>query len=154
VGTAEVPEFREYHADGRLARIVRWPDHQREVSEQRVRDYLDVVSVLLPDAQRSELTEILLRQPRAPTAPAYYELVVSSRGTTWVGDYPGPESFVPGIPLPSRRWMQFDSTGVLGGVIETPAGLRVMSVDDTKVYGVHVDPLGVESIRAYMLPSS
>ena len=149
VGLADSPELREYASTGALARLIRWPDHDRQVTEARIAEFVEHMVQSLPEAQREQGRAQLGGMPYSPTEPAYYDLVVADNGAVWVGDYPGHAFRTLGTPGPARRWIVIDSTGTLTEVVETPPGFQLMAVADGRAFGVQIDELGVESVRVY-----
>lgn len=94
--------------------------------------------------------------------PAYEGLVVTDEDEILVGDYAGPLGvwpthpsdevpgpFRPVIPMPARLWLVFDSTGALTASVGTPEGFEPHAVRDGLMWGVRIDELDVESVRAY-----
>lgn len=148
IGLADSPELREYGPGGQLVRLVRWPDHNREVTDQRFAQFIEHQLEPLPESQRAQARTALSSMPYAPLEPAYYDLVVSSDGLTWVGDYPGPEALLPQNPGPARDWILVDPTGAVTEVVTTPPGFRLMTVEEDRLWGVQVDEMGVETVRA------
>jgi len=151
IGTADVPEIREFRPDGSIARIIRWPDHEREVTDERAGQYVDHLAEREPPGERLQAREVLVDVPNSAIAPAYHELIISSSGTVWVGNYPGPEALIPETPGPARSWLLLDADGLLAGSVTTPAGFTLMAVQDDRVYGAYRDDMGVESVRVYGL---
>ena len=149
VGLADSPELREFASSGLLARLIRWPDHDRRVTEARMAEYVEHMVQPVPEAQRAQARARFGAMLYSPTEPAYFELVVAADGAIWLGDYPGPEFLLLETRGPARRWVVIDSTGTLTEVVETPPGFRLMAVTDDRAFGVYVDDLGVESIRVY-----
>lgn len=149
VGTGEDPEVRLYGRDGHLKRIVRWPDRERGVTEERVAEYLAAAEATLPEAARSEARAMLAEIPRSDHQPAFEDVLVSPAGEVWVGEYRGPEMALPGARSPSREWLIFDPAGVLKARLRTPVGFQPLRVGTDEVVGVYVDEFGVESVVVY-----
>lgn len=152
IGTGSTTELLEFSVRDRPARIIRWPDHDREVTPERAGAWVDFQLDALPAPAREQVGPMLSDLPYSPLAPAYRDLVVASDGTIWLGDYPGPEAFHPmGIPS-MRTWTLIDSDGVRLRLVRTPPGFTVTAVRDGLIYGTHRDELGVESVRVYEVP--
>lgn len=149
VGTAKEPELRFYGRDGLLRRIVRWPDHDRRVTPERVEQFIQVALASLPEAARAQGRQIFEDVPRSEMQPAYEDVLASSEGRLWVGAYRGPESTLDGARSPEREWLVLDSHGVVEARIFTPLGFQPLFVGEDEVIGVYVDELGVESIQVY-----
>ena len=149
VGTAESPELRFYGDDGSLHRIVRWPDHERRVTEGRIDEYMAAAEASLPEEARSQARAVLSKMPRSDHLPAFEDVLASPDGELWVGAYRGPEMALPGARSPSREWLVFDHDGQLEAKVTTPEGFQPLYVGSGEVIGVYVDDLGVESIRVY-----
>lgn len=150
VGTGEEPELRMYRPDGALARIVRWQDQDRTVTQERVDEFLEFVVSQAPPEHRGPMRERITGIPFAPQAPTHAEILVSPSGDMWLGEYPGPEAQLPtGATLPARRWVLFGPDGAMKERIETPPGFLPLALEAERVWGVYHNELDVESIRAY-----
>lgn len=154
IGTAEGPEIAEYGLDGRLVRLVRWPDVDRRVDDEDMADFVESNVATLPEGRREAMRERVAALPHPPRRPAYHGLVVTDDGEIWVGDYPGAAEVLSQEAGPERRWLVIDADGVTRRVIRTPAGFRPMAVREGRILGVHADELGVESIRVWLLDAS
>jgi hypothetical protein len=150
VGRAEESELEYYEADGSLRRIVRWPDHAREVSDADFEAYLEAEFATIPAEQRAAVRARLGTIPHADRAPPYQDLVATDEGLIWVGDYPGQGAIA---SQRARTWIVIGTDGSLRARVETPAGFQPHLVRGGLVYGVFKDDLGVESVRAYELGS-
>ena len=117
-------------------------------------EYVDFRLSMMPDDERAAFGAAVRDLPHASIAPAYHQLVVSSEGTLWLGDYPGPELMGPSPPVESRTWTLFRSDGVRVRRIVGPPGFRLEVVRDGLAYGVHTDELGVQSVQVYEVPPS
>jgi hypothetical protein len=149
VGTAKEPELRFYGRGGRLKRILRWPDHERRVTEERIEEYMAAAEASMPDAARPQARAMLAEIPRSDQQPAFEDVLSSPSGEIWIGEYRGPEMALPGARSPSRGWLIFDREGVLTASVKTPMGFQPLYVGVSEVIGVSMDELGVESIEAY-----
>lgn len=147
IGTAERPEIEEYGPDGRLVRLVRWPDVDRSVTDDDMADFVASTLASVPEEQREGMRESMATLPYSPRRPAYRELLVTDGGEIWVGDYPGAAEVLSQEAGPPRRWLVLDGDGVARHVIRTPAGFRPMAVGGGRILGVNTDELGVESIQ-------
>ncbi len=157
VGTSEVPEYRVYSPDGRLSRIVRWPDTDRTVRG----DYLSRWLAMVRD-EDPPVAAYIEAAPRAERVPAYDDLLTSDRGDVLVAEYPGPlgimplrradpapEAFKPQLRMPARRWLVFDSLGTAKASLDTPVGFEPYALQEEILWGVYTDELDVEAVRAY-----
>ena len=149
VGTAEDPELRFYTDDEGLRRIVRWPDHDRRVTEERVEQYMTAAEASMPEAARPQARAMFAMIPRSERQPAFEDILADSGGELWVGGYRGPEMALPGARSPARDWLVFDDSGVLKALIPTPIGFQPLYLGTNEVIGVFIDELGVESIQVY-----
>lgn len=152
VGTGDEPELREYDATGEVIRIIRWPDHDREVSSKRMEEYVDFRISTMPEDERAAYEETIRAFPHSPTEPAYYDLVGSPDGALWLGDYPGPEFLGPNPPVWPKTWTIIRDDGVRLRRIVGPPGFTLEALRDGLAYGVRVDELGRESIEVYRVP--
>lgn len=155
VGTAEEPELRYYGPDGALRRIVRWPDHDRAVEGPLVEQWDSSLAGWLeemPPPRATMMREMLDRIPRPDRFPAYDGVIPGPAGSVWVGDYAGMLALA-GTPVdlrvPARRWLVFDSSGLLTATVDAPAGFQPRAATIDRVWGVYRDELDVESVRAY-----
>lgn len=155
VGTAESPELRLYDSTGGLDRIVRWPDHDRALGGPFLTDWNAFVEGWLDERSPGEATVLRHMWDRVPLRdrfPAYDGLVAADAGEIWVGAYAGEHSSIyppRNLPPPARRWLVFDADGALTATVGTPAGFQPHAVRDGHVWGVFMDELEVESVRAY-----
>ncbi len=148
----EAPEVWELGRDGAPFRIVRWPDEDRRVSDEEARARLEAELAQVPAEQRDAMRDQLETIPHAPRHPALWDLVGSDAGELWVGDYPGPPRR--GQRPPARDWMVLDADGEARRVVQTPEGFRLVTVREGRVWGVWVDDLGQETVRAYAVPAA
>lgn len=151
VGTAGIPEIREYDESGNLIRIVRWPDHDRVVTEAEVGRFIDASLATLPEAQRPMARDMLAGIPVAAQKPVYERLVVSDNGEIWVGLF---AEVVPSdgvVREPERTWLVFTDGGMAKARAVTPEGFRLHAVQAGRALGVYSDEYGMELIRAYTL---
>jgi hypothetical protein len=153
-GDSDYPEFRTYGPDGMLERIVRWPDHPRQVRGTFLtdwNDFLDEWIRSMPDAAQAAMRDLRDRTPAPERYPAYGALLADSE-QIWVGEYPGQLRMM-GTPLnarvPARQWLVFNPEGALIAVVQTPAGFQPHAILNDRVWGVYQDRLEVESVRAY-----
>lgn len=154
IGTGDDPELREYDATGDVARIIRWPDHGREVSAERMEEYVDFRISRMPEDGRAVFAETIRDFTYAAKEPAYWDLVTSPDGVFWLGDYPGPEFLGPTPPLRPKTWTIIRDDGVGVRRIVGPPGFTLEALRDGLAYGVHVDELGRESIEVYRVPDA
>jgi hypothetical protein len=78
-------------------------------------------------------------------------MLSGDQGEVWLGDYPWPEPAYLDSRGPKREWLVFGPDGEALYRVETPEGFRVNAIRDSKVFGIHVDENGVESIHVYAL---
>lgn len=155
VGTAESPELRLYDSTGALGRVVRWPDHDRTLGGPFLTDWNDFVDDWLDERSPGEATvlrEMWEEVPLRDRFPAYEDVIATDAGQIWVGAYAGEHitMYPPrNLPPPERRWLVFDADGALVATVGTPEGFQPHAVRDGRVWGVYMDELEVESVRAY-----
>jgi hypothetical protein len=161
-GTAETSEFFVFGPDGRLARIVRWPDEPRDLSGPFLETWSDLAEEWVDAA--GPLGGVLETLPKARRWPAYMDIIASDGGEVMVGRYPGPigvwpmrrhddspDILRPTVRMPKRDWMIFDSSGAFDATFRTPEGFEPYLVQDSTIWGVYTDDLDIESVRAYRL---
>jgi hypothetical protein len=151
VGTAEETEWRAYGADGGLSTIVRWPDQERVISQQRVDALIEAIASRLPEDQRTQAASLFSQFPWSPRAPAYQDVLASDEGEVWVGDYPDPTPAYLELPPSARRWLVFQLSGELKATLETPEGFRPLALGRGSVIGVFTDELGVQTLKKYLV---
>src|SRR5690606_7382666 len=149
VGTAEEPELLVFGPNGELSRIIRWPDTDRIVNQERMDEYLDFLLTESTPEEAAFLQDRVSGMPFARRRPAHAEILAGPDMSLWVEEYLGPEADFPGRRGPSRRWMAFTPEGELSERIETPEGFLPLALEDEHVWGVYRDTLDVESIRRY-----
>jgi hypothetical protein len=157
-GTAEATEVRIYAPSGEPIRIVRWPDRDRGVGGPFLARWTNLLEA------RPELRGLVEATPRPESFPAYEGLVSTDEGHFFVGDYPGPlgifplrradhgpELMQPDLRIPARRWLVFQGDGLLTATLITPEGFELYAVTEGWAWGLYLDELEVESVRAYEL---
>jgi len=152
IGLENEPELLEFTSPDRPARIIRWPDHDREVTPERAEAFYDFQVDALPPGIREQVGPAVRDLPYSPTQPAYHGLAVADDGVIWLGNYPGPEATSPEAVPQARTWTLIDPDGVRRRTIRTPPGFTVLAIRDGRIYGVHRDDFGVESVRVYAVP--
>ena len=149
VGTAEETEVRIFGQDGGLSTIVRWPDRDRSITQERVDEVIEAMAASIPEDQRAQARSALSQLPWNRRAPAYQDILASDVGELWVGDYPDPTPSYLELPPPARQWLVFGASGDLSATVETPEGFRPLALTQEAVFGVFLDDLGVETIKKY-----
>lgn len=149
VGTAEEPELQVFGLDGELIRIIRWGDTDRTVDQARMDEYTTFLLAGSPPEEAAFLRERVSDMPFARRRPAHGKVLAGPEMSLWVGEYMGPEAYLPRRRGPSRRWLVFGPEGELRERIETPEGFVPYALEADRVWGVYRDALDVESIRAY-----
>jgi hypothetical protein len=149
VGTTDKPELQLHDASGALTGLVRWPDHDRVVTEERFDSFASAALAAIPEEARAQARKTLDAIPRAEREPAYQTILADDAGRLWVGAYAGASAAFPGTRPPERGWMIFDADGALAARATTPGGFRATAVRGGRLYGIFIDELGVESVRVY-----
>ena len=149
VGTSEKTELRVYDPDGTLASLIRWPDSNRTLSEERVDSFMKIALSTVPESAQPQTRDFLSAFPMSEEVPAYGEVLASEEGFIWVGPPQGPEVTNFEIPPAAGRWLVFNSDGTLVASIETPEGFEPLSIRGEQVFGIFVDEMGVESVRVH-----
>ena len=151
VGTGETEEARYFGPAGTLARIVRWTGPDRTLTQGRIEEFLGFAESQAPEAARGRVRDLFAEIPYPERFPPYEDLIVSTDGYLWIGEYLGPEQMMPETRSPGQTWQIFDPDGAWLGAVKTPEGLDVLLIEEAEVIGVYLDELGVESVRAYNL---
>jgi hypothetical protein len=157
VGTGEAPELRVFGDDGELEQIVRWPEGDRTVrGSPLVSDFtawLDGQIGRRSPGEQAFLRDLINGIPRPELLPAHGDIISGGGGQIWVGEYSGQRGLMGVFPDPSRsparRWLVFASDGALVAAVRTPEGFQPYAVRDEQVWGVMMDELNTESVRAY-----
>jgi hypothetical protein len=152
IGNSSEAEMREFGTTGQLVRVIRWPDHDRHVTEARAAEYIQFRLQSVPENERAQFGADLRELSYSQAAPAYHGLVVSSAGTIWLGDYPGPEALSPQPALRPRMWTVFGRDGVRRRLIQSPPGFELKAVRNGLAYGVRTDDVGVQAVWVYRVP--
>jgi hypothetical protein len=71
IGTGEEPELRYFDTTGQLVQLVRWPDHDREVTPSVYSQFVETNLRNVPEGQRQEARMRLESLPYSPLTPAY-----------------------------------------------------------------------------------
>jgi len=161
-----------YAAEGRTPRVeVRDPsgDLLREISlslrppgppDAVLEDVIDSLETRRGDAGNARglyTPEALRNFPEAEALPVLWALLVDPEGFLWVRPY---DPFVHSLVLgghpagrggPGGSWLLVAPDGAEVGTIEVPDGFEPRSVGRDVVVGVHVDELGVETVRVHRL---
>lgn len=152
VGTGESTEVRVHEPDGRLSLIIRWPDHDRTVTQARIDGWLTARASQLPEAQRAAARSVMQELPHAAREPPYQDIIGAADGHVWVGNYRDPTTAAYWTARPpARHWLVFALDGSLAATVDTPAGFTPRLVRGERVIGVYRDELDVESVRAYQM---
>jgi len=158
VGTAEAPEIRFYAPGGALAQIVRWRGDDRTTDGSPLlaefAEWRDEQISSREPREQEFFRQVFEGMPPPETLPAYRGIVADREsGEVWVGDYPGQLDLMSLTeevrPVPARRWLVFDSDGLLVATVRTPERFDPYAVHEGRVWGVYRDTLDVESVRAY-----
>lgn len=131
---------------GSVRRIVRRDRVPRAVTEAEIEEARAAAEKSLRGipgtaADRIRATEF------ASSYPVHGRFLVDELGNLWVERYRGDLIVDSGSP----EWDIFDSEGRLTGALTTPGDFRVTDVDAGSVLGVHVNSLGVGTVRMYRL---
>lgn len=157
VGTAEAPELRAFGDDGELEQIVRWPEDDRTVRGSPLvsdfTEWLDAQVGRRSPGEQAFLRDLINGIPRPELLPAYGDVISGGDGEIWVGEYAGQRGLMGVFPdprrWPARRWLVLASDGALVATVTTPEGFQPHAVRDERVWGVMLDELNTESVRAY-----
>jgi hypothetical protein len=151
VGDTDKPQAVLWEDDSVRA-IVRWTSNgSRQVTEARREEFWRRLEEGVPPDQRPLLEDARRTMHFADTIPAFGDLRTAPYGGLWIGGYVPPEPLLLQQPPPAQTWMIVDVAGESAGTATTPEGFRVLHVDDDFVLGVHMDELGVETLRRYDL---
>lgn len=152
VGDSDAAEVRVFDDSGRLERVVRWPEPDREVTEALVDEWLRNMAMGAPEERRATVEERLREMvPRGDVLPAFDRIVPGDDGTFWVGRYDDPGQAVIPLGPQSMSWMEFDADGTIVARLHTPDGFELHRVVDGRAVGVHFDDADVETVRTYPL---
>lgn len=142
-GRADIPELRQFDADGRVVALVRWGEEPvpvtpaykdsliRMVEDQaiengapmeRVRPQLELFDRLLDDFPYDR--------------PYWDTLLVDSEGNVWMRHFDRPRLF-------SDRWTVVDRDGRLVGVVTVPDIVEILDISEDRILGVSFDDFDV-----------
>jgi len=138
-GTADRYEYRQFAADGRLLRIVRWHATPLAVTAAHIRQLRE------REVARGAITERAFAEiPLPDSLPAYQRFLMSLTGELWVQDYQPPGDSV-------QWWTVFSGNGRALSRVELPPGLYAFEIGRDHVVGRWRDELDVEHVRVYRL---
>jgi hypothetical protein len=141
LGDTKRPQL-ELWADNGLGRLVRWNADAAPMTPDLLTEFVDsimraVEGQLPPEGlvlMRAEMSQF----PTVEWLPYWDSMFVTCEGAVWISDAP-------------NRWVVLDPEGRPIGAVTTPANFSVHDVAGDRVIGLHVDDLGVESVRAYAI---
>jgi hypothetical protein len=151
VGTGEAAELRVFSPSRILIKILRWPDTDRSVTPEAIERFIEAGLAEMPEAQHPAARAMAAGIPSAEVQPPFESIIADDEGWLWVGGYRGPEMVIPGRQPPERPWLIFDPEGFLRARVLTPLGFEPYAVEGGRMYGVFLDELGVESVKAYSI---
>ena len=146
VGRGSETEVEIRSPAGTLVGIIRWPDHDRNVTEADIAANRAARLHGIEDENRLRARRAYYEAiPYEQEFPAYRQIVADRSENLWIERYsrPGEE----GPP----KWLVIDAQGMALGEIELPEGLRVLELGDDYVLGVQIDDFDVEHVRLYRL---
>ncbi|MEQ9398457.1 MAG: hypothetical protein RJQ04_04755 [Longimicrobiales bacterium] len=150
VGDSDRAELRVFGPDGGLERLIRWPEPERAVTDARVDEWIRGMASGAEEDRRAAVEERLRTLvPRGDVLPAFHRILGADDGRIWVGRYHDPEQAVRTAPPQSMTWRVFGLDGALVARLDTPDGIEVHAVAQGRLWGVHHDGQGVETVRAY-----
>jgi hypothetical protein len=151
VGDTELQEVVLWGGD-RIEKIVRWAAAEpRVLTEERKAEFWRHLEAGLPADQQPVLDDARRRMFFADTIPAFGSIETAQYGTLWVGSFVPPEPFLLEEAPPAQNWLVLDTESAAAGTVTTPEGFRLLVVGTDFVVGVHMDELGVETLRRYDL---
>lgn len=151
VGDTDSPEVVLW-GDGGIQTIVRWRSNRsRVVTESRREEFWRALEEGVPQEQKPMLDELRRLMYFADTIPAFGDLRTAPYGDLWIGGYVPPEPTLLEQAPPAQSWIIVDVDGGSAGTTTTPEGFRVLHVAEDFVLGVHMDELGIETVRRYDL---
>lgn len=151
VGDTEETELRWYSASGGLERISRWPSERRAVTDGMATEWREAMVARTPESGRAAAREQIKQVPVMDHVPAFADLVTTSTGEVWVGDYPGMMVASLLAPIPERHWLVLSPEGAAIATATTPPGFQPYAIRDGRVWGVFKDDLDVETVRAFRI---
>lgn len=82
--------------------------------------------------------------PVPDSLPAFQSLRVDEMGWLWAEVY----GWDPAQP---KKWMVFDPEGQAHGIVNTPPGLDLRWIGESRILGVWLDEFGVEYVKQHKL---
>jgi hypothetical protein len=148
-GTSDRFEMTLLGNDGHVVRAIGRPHHPRPASKADVEAALeqrrsgsDLQSVSPTMAQIER--ELFTRLPHRDTLPAFTRALVDGGGNLWMEEFRID-------PDAEGTWSVFDPGGRWLGQVQTPAGVKVMSIARDAMVGVTTDEDDVERVVIYPL---
>ena len=130
-------EFTVYSRDGALLRTVRAAAAPVPVPRDEVERTLDRYREMATNAAARASLQRQLDAVKLPTTmPAFGGMEVEPDGTVWLRNYAYDKDTIPDPVL----WARFDPAGRLVGMLETPAGHRVVRFTREHVILTRYDP--------------
>ena len=156
VGETESALIRVFDPEGEIQQEITWDvAHGREPEAtlrmvQEASDPHPLFEHLLPGVPTPERLSV------------FWDFLVDELGFVWVREYDpmkhaaalgGLEGgdYVISPAGGGGRWLVLSPDGEVSGSVEVPAGLRPSQITTDRLVGVHVDPLGVESVQVHSL---
>jgi hypothetical protein len=141
LGDTKLPRL-ELWTDSGLGRIVRWTADAPPLTPDLLTAFLDSIMLAaegqLPPEGLALMRAEMSQFPTVERLPYWDNMLVTSEGAVWISDAP-------------NRWVVLDPGGRPIGEVTTPANFSIHDVAGDRVIGLHVDDLGVESVRAYAI---
>ncbi len=132
-GSSETYEIQVLSPNGTLQRIIR-----RSLPVRRM------PADFATEWKERQAGRFYSKVPLPETLPAYGQFIADAAGNLWVEEYRLRTGDSP-------EWAVFDQSGRFLGVVEMPAGGRIMQIGEDFVLGVWRDELEVEIVRMYRL---
>ena len=140
MGTDRGFEVAACSEEGDLRRLIRIPGPERQLTGDKVDEFLERVrEELFPG-----LAVGLSQRPQPDSYPWFSKIMVDAEGNIWVSEYVQ-------LSFDPQEWTVFDSDGSLVGDIEIPRRFMIFDIGSDYVLGRSLDDLDVEHIHLYAL---
>ncbi len=151
IGDTAKPEVLFWRRSVGPVRAVRWTSEEmREVTDSDRASFWSALDAAVPPGAGRPSGVLRDAVPFAERWPAFGRLVVAEEGDLWIGQpvEPAAELTESGPPL-SEVWTVVHFREGIVRRVRTPEGFRLMEVRRDRLLGVHMDELGVETVRQY-----
>ncbi len=146
--SSDAPQAVWLSPDGDTTQVSHWPSSRQEVSDSVWRGHEALTRERMSDVPEEVVSGRLATQKARATAflPEFRSVAVAPDGALWLGRFEV-ES------LQSRRFLVLAPDGVVRSWVQFERPVRVLDLSEEMVLVKELDPLGIEAVAVYRLPS-